>query len=70
LQDGYTPQAVAAKQNHSQIVALLAENESKSKVRLQALHAAAKKDDVNAAVALLRGDGRSNKVRGYLQCFC
>lgn len=61
-EDGYTPQAVAAKQNHSQIVALLAENESKSKVRLQALHAAAKKDDVNAAVALLRGDGRSNKA--------
>lgn len=63
LQDGFTPQAVAAKRNHSQVVTLLTENDTKNKNRLQALHAAAKKDDVNAAWSLLRGDGRSNKVR-------
>lgn len=63
LQDGHTPQAVAAKRNYSQVVNLLAENEKKGKTQLPPLHAAAKRDDVNAAWALLRGDGRSNKVR-------
>lgn len=69
LQDGYTPQAVAARRNNSQVVALLAENEKKSKTQLPALHAAAKKDDVNAAWALLRREGRSNKVRAICNSF-
>lgn len=69
LQDGYTPQAVAAKRNYSQVVTLLAENEKKSRNQLQALHAAAKKDDVHAALALLRGDGRSKKVKAIFELF-
>lgn len=53
LQDGFTPVAVAMQQGHDKVVAVLLENDSKGRVRLPALHIAAKKDDVRAAKLLL-----------------
>lgn len=53
MQDGFTPLAVAMQQGHDRVVAVLLENDSRGKVRLPALHIAAKKDDVKAAVLLL-----------------
>jgi len=55
-QDGFTPLAVALQQGHDRVVALLLENDSRSRVRLPALHIAAKKDDVKAATLLLQAD--------------
>lgn len=52
-QDGFTPVAVAMQQGHDKVVAVLLENDSRGKVRLPALHIAAKKDDVKAAKLLL-----------------
>lgn len=54
LQDGFTPLAVALQQGHDRVVALLLENDTKGKVRLPALHIAAKKDDTKAATLLLQ----------------
>jgi len=56
LQDGFTPLAVALQQGHDRVVAVLLENDSRSRVRLPALHIAAKKDDVKAATLLLQTD--------------
>lgn len=42
-EDGFTPLAVALQQGHDRIVALLLENDSGTKVKLPALHIAAKK---------------------------
>ncbi|KAF3853895.1 hypothetical protein F7725_014583 [Dissostichus mawsoni] len=47
--DGFTPLAVALQQGHEQVVSLLLENDTKGKVRLPALHIAARKDDTKAA---------------------
>uniref|UniRef100_A0AC34QC34 Ankyrin n=1 Tax=Panagrolaimus sp. JU765 TaxID=591449 RepID=A0AC34QC34_9BILA len=55
-EDGFTPLAVALQQGHDRIVALLLENDNTSKVRLPALHIAAKKDDTKAATLLLQSD--------------
>lgn len=41
------------QQGHEKVVAALLENDSRSKVKLSALHIAAKKDDVRAATLLL-----------------
>lgn len=41
------------QQGHDKVVAVLLENDSRGKVRLPALHIAAKKDDVKAAALLL-----------------
>ena len=54
LQDGFTPLAVAMQQGHDKVVSVLLENDSKGKVRLPALHIAAKKDDCKAADLLLQ----------------
>lgn len=54
FQDGFTPLAVAMQQGHDKIVALLLENDTRGKVRLPALHIAAKKDDCKAAALLLQ----------------
>lgn len=54
LQDGFTPLAVALQQGHDRVVALLLENDTRGKVRLPALHIAAKKDDTKAATLLLQ----------------
>lgn len=53
FKDGFTPLAVAMQQGHEKVVAALLENDSRSKVRLSALHIAAKKDDIRAATLLL-----------------
>lgn len=66
VQDGFTPLAVALQQGHDQVVSLLLENDTKGKVRLPALHIAARKDDTKAAALLLQNDHNADvesKVR-------
>ncbi|CAH1098989.1 unnamed protein product [Psylliodes chrysocephalus] len=55
-EDGFTPLAVAMQQGHDKVVAVLLENDTRGKVRLPALHIAAKKDDVKAASLLLQNE--------------
>ncbi|KAG4078375.1 hypothetical protein HA402_013085 [Bradysia odoriphaga] len=55
-EDGFTPLAVAMQQGHDKVVAVLLESDTRGKVRLPALHIAAKKDDVKAATLLLEND--------------
>jgi ankyrin len=56
FQDGFTPLAVAMQQGHDKVVAVLLENDTRGKVRLPALHIAAKKDDCKAAALLLQNE--------------
>lgn len=56
LQDGFTPLAIALQQGHNQVVSVLLENDTKGKVRLPALHIAARKDDTKSAALLLQND--------------
>lgn len=66
-QDGFTPLAVALQQGHNQAVAILLENDTKGKVRLPALHIAARKDDTKSAALLLQNDHNADvqsKVTG------
>lgn len=44
------------QQGHEQVVSLLLENDTKGKVRLPALHIAARKDDTKAVALLLQID--------------
>lgn len=44
------------QQGHDKVVAILLENDTKGKVRLPALHIAAKKDDTKATNLLLQVD--------------
>ncbi|KAK6645216.1 hypothetical protein RUM43_001492 [Polyplax serrata] len=53
-EDGFTPLAVAMQQGHDKVVTVLLENDTRGKVRLPALHIAAKKDDCKAAALLLQ----------------
>ncbi|XP_035274045.1 ankyrin-2 isoform X2 [Anguilla anguilla] len=55
-EDGFTPLAIALQQGHNQVVSLLLEKDTKGKVRLPALHIAARKDDIKAAALLLQND--------------
>ncbi|XP_073428031.1 ankyrin-2 isoform X31 [Dendrobates tinctorius] len=55
-EDGFTPLAVALQQGHNMVVAILLENDTKGKVRLPALHIAARKDDTKSAALLLQND--------------
>ncbi|KAH8418164.1 hypothetical protein KR009_007112, partial [Drosophila setifemur] len=61
-EDGFTPLAVAMQQGHEKVVAVLLENDIRGKVRLPALHIAAKKNDVNAARLLLEHDKNADIV--------
>uniref|UniRef100_A0A8C1JV90 Ankyrin 1, erythrocytic a n=1 Tax=Cyprinus carpio TaxID=7962 RepID=A0A8C1JV90_CYPCA len=55
-EDGFTPLAVALQQGHENIVALLINHGTKGKVRLPALHIAARNDDTRTAAVLLQND--------------
>ncbi|XP_036439579.1 ankyrin-2 [Colossoma macropomum] len=55
-EDGFTPLAIALQQGHNQVVSLLLEYDTKGKVRLPALHIAARKDDTKSAALLLQND--------------
>lgn len=55
-QDGFTPLAVALQQGHENVVAHLINYGTKGKVRLPALHIAARNDDTRTAVVLLQSD--------------
>ncbi|XP_071050658.1 ankyrin-3-like isoform X4 [Onthophagus taurus] len=55
-EDGFTPLAVAMQQGHDKVVAVLLESDTRGKVKLPALHIAAKKDDCKAASLLLQND--------------
>ena len=60
---------MALQQGHDQVVSLLLENDTKGKVRLPALHIAARKDDTKAAALLLQNDHNADvesKVRDYI----
>ncbi|KAM3725714.1 Ankyrin-2 [Dirofilaria immitis] len=59
-EDGFTPLAVALQQGHDRVVAVLLENDTRGKVRLPALHIAAKKDDTKAATLLLQNEHNSD----------
>uniref|UniRef100_A0A674AR44 Ankyrin 1 n=1 Tax=Salmo trutta TaxID=8032 RepID=A0A674AR44_SALTR len=54
--DGFTPLAVALQQGHENMVALLINYGTKGKVRLPALHIAARNDDTRTAAVLLQND--------------
>lgn len=56
FQDGFTPLAVALQQGHENVVALLINYGTKGKVRLPALHIAARNDDTRTAAVLLQND--------------
>ena len=69
LQDGFTPLAVALQQGHENVVALLINYGTKGKVRLPALHIAARNDDTRTAAVLLQNDPNADvlsKVNVYL----
>lgn len=60
--------AIALQQGHNQVVSVLLENDTKGKVRLPALHIAARKDDTKSAALLLQNDHNADvqsKVRPY-----
>ncbi|XP_034622781.1 ankyrin-1-like [Trachemys scripta elegans] len=54
--DGFTPLAVALQQGHENVVAHLINYGTKGKVRLPALHIAARNDDTRTAAVLLQND--------------
>lgn len=67
-QDGFTPLAVALQQGHNQAVAILLENDTKGKVRLPALHIAARKDDTKSAALLLQNDHNADVQSKVTRC--
>ena len=58
---------MAVQQGHNQVVAVLMENDSRNKVRLPAIHVAAKKDDVQAALVLLQKDSAKVHLINYIK---
>ncbi|NXC68395.1 ANK2 protein, partial [Anhinga anhinga] len=69
-EDGFTPLAVALQQGHNQAVAILLENDTKGKVRLPALHIAARKDDTKSAALLLQNDHNADVQSKVTRCCC
>ncbi|XP_053968012.1 ankyrin-3 isoform X3 [Anastrepha ludens] len=61
-EDGFTPLAVAMQQGHDKVVAVLLECDVRGKVRLPALHIAAKKNDVDTATLLLQSETNPDVV--------
>jgi ankyrin len=67
---------VALQQGHDRVVSVLLEHDTKGKVRLPALHIAAKKDDVKSAALLLQNEQNNvdmqTKVERlvFFQIFC
>ena len=57
--DGFTPLAVALQENKENVVNLLLEDDVKGRVKLPALHIAARKNDVKAAALLLQNEHES-----------
>nr|XP_044606825.1 ankyrin-1 isoform X9 [Equus asinus] len=55
-EDGFTPLAVALQQGHENVVAHLINFGTRGKVRLPALHIAARNDDTRTAAVLLQND--------------
>jgi hypothetical protein len=55
------------QQGHDKVVAVLLENDTRGKVRLPALHIAAKKDDCKAAALLLQVCSSKRIVYVYSQ---
>ncbi|XP_037898281.1 ankyrin-3 isoform X2 [Glossina fuscipes] len=61
-EDGFTPLAVAMQQGNDNVVCVLLESDIHGKVRLPALHIAAKKNDVNSAAMLLQQEEHPDVV--------
>lgn len=70
LQDGFTPLAVALQQGHENVVALLINYGTKGKVRLPALHIAARNDDTRTAAVLLQNDPNPDVLSKVCVCVC
>ena len=68
LQDGFTPLAVALQQGHENVVALLINYGTKGKVRLPALHIAARNDDTRTAAVLLQNDPNADVLSKVYMC--
>lgn len=68
LQDGFTPLAVALQQGHENVVALLINYGTKGKVRLPALHIAARNDDTRTAAVLLQNDPNPDVLSKVCVC--
>lgn len=67
-QDGFTPLAVALQQGHENVVALLINYGTKGKVRLPALHIAARNDDTRTAAVLLQNDPNPDVLSKVCVC--
>jgi len=61
-QDGFTPLSVGLQQGHDKVVACLLEHEAGGRLRLPALHIAAKKNDARSAALLLKNEPEVNKI--------
>lgn len=57
------------QQGHDKVVAVLLENDTRGKVRLPALHIAAKKDDCKAAALLLQVCCNSLSLKPYIPIY-
>lgn len=55
------------QQGHDKVVTVLLENDTRGKVRLPALHVAAKKDDCKAAALLLQVCRNNLLLKPYIQ---
>uniref|UniRef100_A0A8C2ZP38 Ankyrin 1 n=1 Tax=Cyclopterus lumpus TaxID=8103 RepID=A0A8C2ZP38_CYCLU len=69
-EDGFTPLAVALQQGHENVVALLINYGTKGKVRLPALHIAARNDDTRTAAVLLQNDPNADVLSKVCVCAC